>query len=41
MLLDQNVEFGGKVPPGTDAVNFAGEQRGDLIRPERKCAGEN
>lgn len=30
VLLDQNVKFGGKVPPGPNAVDLAGEQRGDL-----------
>lgn len=30
MLLDQNVEFGGQVPPCSNTVNFTGEQRGDL-----------
>lgn len=36
VLLDQNVEFGGQVPPRTNAVNLAGEQRGDLRQPEGK-----
>lgn len=30
VLLDQNVKFGGQMPPGPDAVDLAGEQRGDL-----------
>lgn len=30
VLLDQDVEFGGQVAPRTDAVDLAGEQRGDL-----------
>lgn len=30
VLLDQNVEFGGQVPPSTNTVNLAGEQRRNL-----------
>lgn len=30
VLLDQNIEFGGEVPPSTNTVNLAGEQRKDL-----------
>lgn len=35
MLLDQNVEFGGQVPPSTNTVHLTGEQRSDLRHKER------
>lgn len=41
VLLDQNIEFGGEVPPSTNTVNLAGEQRKDLRReretPRDEC----
>lgn len=36
VLLNQNVEFGGQVPPCTNTVNLAGEQRGDLRQQKKK-----
>jgi len=34
VLLHENVEFGGQVPPSTNTVNLAGEQRRDLEQQE-------
>lgn len=35
VLLDQNVEFGGQVPPSSNTVHLTGEQRRDLRHKER------
>lgn len=41
VLLDQNVEFGGQVPPRTNAVNLTGEQGRNLTQQERNAVRNN
>lgn len=41
VLLDQNVEFGGQMPPSSNAVNLTGEQRGNLTQQEGNTESKN
>lgn len=41
VLLDQNVEFGGEMPPRPNTVNFAGEQRRDLRQQDMGAVRSN